>query len=433
MNSTTFKTISTEPGKRPAAARREAARLKRQLAQLKRTQREQQRGRRSQTPETDAGEADRLAGQIAALEREIEQQRATLATTVQAEAGLSVRFRRLHRSAPQPSAALGPHADPADAAADRDAVQVHRRRGTRRQRALGPRLPGRRFDRRVRGDAVGKRGPQGANLLGGDLARRRKRGRPTRRVARLPERARRRPRLLGGAELPAAERSGPAGQGRRRAHRHSGDRHRLATGRTRAHAGEPVLGSAVARRRRRRGAACRVDDARGAARGGTRTSDPETIRAPQSRRCSTRGIDARRHDRCRRLSGVSHRRGARGARSGVVPGSARQHVAGSAWCCSATMPGNWSSSASASRFRRGSRSPPIPRRTRISRSDGTARISRSTTRWPGSPTSSARSKSAWRSAYRFRRRPSGAASTSSWSSASACARPPSKPKQRSRS
>ena len=74
------------------AARREAARLKRQLAQLKRTQREQQRGRRSQTPETDAGEADRLAGQIAALEREIEQHRATLATTVQAEAGLSARF-----------------------------------------------------------------------------------------------------------------------------------------------------------------------------------------------------------------------------------------------------------------------------------------------------------------------------------------------------
>ena len=101
------------------AARREAARLKRQLAQLKRTQREQQRGSRSQTPETDSRGAGSPRWADPALEREIEQHRATLAH----RPGRSRAVRpicRLHRSAPQPSAALGPHADPADAAAHRD-------------------------------------------------------------------------------------------------------------------------------------------------------------------------------------------------------------------------------------------------------------------------------------------------------------------------
>ena len=62
------------------AARAEAARLKRQLARLKRTQRERQRVKRGQTPETGAAVGDRLPAQIAALEREIEQQRVGLAT-----------------------------------------------------------------------------------------------------------------------------------------------------------------------------------------------------------------------------------------------------------------------------------------------------------------------------------------------------------------
>ena len=209
------------------AARREAARLKRQLAQLKRTQREQQRGRRSQTPETDAGEADRLAGQIAALEREIEQHRATLATTVQTEAGLSARFadftdprRNLQRLSDRTPILLMPLRIETDSSSP---APRHARATSSGSASTRTTFRSTRSRRRCR-----KRGPQGASLLGGDLARRRKRGRPTRRVARLPERARRRPRRLGGAELPAAERSGPAGQGRRRAHRHSGDRHRLA-------------------------------------------------------------------------------------------------------------------------------------------------------------------------------------------------------------
>jgi hypothetical protein len=71
------------------AARREAARLRRQLARLKR---ERRRGERGRTPGTGTAPQDRLAGQIAALEREIDRHRATLATTVEAEAGIFTRF-----------------------------------------------------------------------------------------------------------------------------------------------------------------------------------------------------------------------------------------------------------------------------------------------------------------------------------------------------
>ena len=312
------------------AARREAARLKRQLAQLKRTQREQRRGRRSQTPETDAGEADRLAGQIAALEREIEQHRATLATTVQAEAGLSARFadftdprRNLQRLSDRTPILLMP-------------LRIE----TRFKFTGAAARDGNEFWVRVYPDDVSIDAFEET----------------------LSESEVRKARTYWGEIWRAAGSEGDqrgawrvflSGQGAGRAYwvvqnyrpLNEADQPAKADGvptvilaivtnsplaGTRAHAGEPVLGSAVARRRRRRGAACRVDDARGAAggrnahkRSGNNTSPAiSPMLHPRDRRAPTRPLSSP------IWCFPPTRRSGRAKRGG--PRFPRQHVAGSA-------------------------------------------------------------------------------------------------------